>query len=142
MKLNASDGVVQMAKLTKKQQYMLFLLGEYYKIERLRLKKDFLDITISKAIFINLCRESMLVATQKRTLYRKLELLEKKKLVSYELRMLRLTKSGIRQCQAIEKEVAPYLQAIETIAQKKTKAKKGQAIFSTNNNPLCQNQVR
>lgn len=116
--------------LTNKQKYMLFILGEYYKKERRRLKKSFLDIAISKPVFIDLVMESGLVSKKERAVYKNLEVLERKRLIFYENRMLKLTNRGIKRFIELEKAIFPYLTAIRIIGRGEARAKKSQAIFS------------
>ena len=116
--------------LTNKQKYMLFILGEYYKKERNRLGKSFLDIAISKPVFIDLVLSSGLVSKKSRAVYKNLEVLEKKKLIFYENRMLKLTEQGFKRFGELEDAISPYLTAMRIIRGGKAKAKKSQTIFS------------
>ena len=59
-----------------------------------------------------------------RGLYRNLEVLEKKKLISYENKFLKLTKKGLIKAKEIDKEIKPYFAVINKIEKKKIKTKK------------------
>jgi len=116
--------------LTNKQKYMLFILGEYYNKERGRLKKEFLDIAISKPVFIDLVLSSGLVSKKSRAVYKNLEMLERKKLIYYENRMLKMTALGLKRFQELEAAISPYLIAMQILKSGKARAKKTQSVFS------------
>jgi hypothetical protein len=99
--------------LTKTQQRILYSLGQCY----IKLNQPFQDkpltVFISKIAFIELIKQAEFIKKQERALYKNLEILEKKKLIEYKDKKLRLTPRGKRVFNRIEKEIKPYLNIID-----------------------------
>ena len=110
---------------------MLFILGQYYRVMKKKFNIDFLEVVISKTDYISLVMKSGMVSKKERAIYKNLELLEKKKLVQYKNKMLRLTPKGNRIFNEINKEIQPFIDVVETIENKRVieYTKKPQTIF-------------
>lgn len=119
-------------KITKVQQFMLFILGQYYKEINRRYKTPFLKVTVSKVVFIGLARKSGIVLKQPRAIYKNLEFLEKRKYIKYEHKMLKFTPKGKKQFEKMNKYLQPYLDVVDKIKKGNYKKSKsgGQMIFS------------
>lgn len=117
--------------LTKKTKLILFALYWYYKEHNTRLKDTPLRLAISKVSFIDMVKKFQLAKKQPRALYKNLETLEKKKLISYRQKHLFLTDKGRKYIEKIMKDVEPYLNIIEEIRDKssKVKVKRTETIF-------------
>jgi coproporphyrinogen III oxidase-like Fe-S oxidoreductase len=96
-------------RVGKKQTFILFTLGQYYVQANEKLKKLPLEIVISKKVFIDIVRKANIAEKKERALYRNLETLEKKKLISYDNRNLKLTPRGQKMFTKLNREYGPYL---------------------------------
>ena len=74
--------------------FILFTLGKWYEEANKKIKVRPLRICISKKIFIELVTKAGFAKKQERALYKNLETLEKKKLINYDNKQLKLTKKG------------------------------------------------
>jgi DNA-binding PadR family transcriptional regulator len=119
-------------KATKTQKFMLFSLGAWFEEANERIKDKPLKVSISKALFIDLVQNAGIAEKQERALYKNLETLEKKKLVSYKHRELELTAKGNRLYQEIKKELSPYFNVRKKLTEKSPTSytKKVQTVFS------------
>lgn len=128
---------MRISKITKKQQFMLFILGQYYRQINHKFKTHFLKVTVSKVEFIDIVKKSGIVSKQARAIYKNLEDLEKNRLIEYTHHLLKFRKEGIKEFERINKDIQPYLDAVEIIKQKKILKSKeaGQMIFWTKNQP-------
>ncbi len=95
--------------LTKAHQLVLYSLGECYRQLNRRFEAAPLEVSVSKGLFIKLLMDAGLVGKKERALYKNLELLEKKKFVSYINRQLRFTPRGYKAFSNINKNISPYL---------------------------------
>jgi len=99
--------------LTKTQQKILFSLGLCYQ----KLNQPYLDkpikVFISKIEFIELIKSADFIKKQERALYKNLEILEKKKLIEYPEKKIKLTNKGQKLFNSIEKEIKPFLETID-----------------------------
>jgi predicted methyltransferase len=116
-----------------KQKLILFALGEYYRESNKRLKNKSLEIVIPKYVFIDLITKLKITEKKPRAIYKNLEKLEKKKLITYKNRSMRLTEKGKKLFNTLSKEVNPYLRILKTLEKTNTfkYTKKAQTIFST-----------
>ena len=115
----------------KRQKLILYALGEYYKESNKTLKGRSLEVVAPKYVFIDLLRKLKLTEKKPRALYRNLETLEKKKLISYSDKNLHLTAKGMKMFNEISSEVDPYvnvLRVLETIEAFR-KSKKSQTVL-------------
>ena len=85
----------------------LYSLGQCYRQLNRRFDNAPLEVAISKVVFI----ETLLRAMEKkeRALYRNLELLQKKKLISYTNKELRFTERGYKHFLNIQKKIEPFI---------------------------------
>ncbi|MBS3124525.1 hypothetical protein J4437_07915 [Candidatus Woesearchaeota archaeon] len=95
-------------KLTLVQQLMLFSLGQYYEMLNQPLVETPLRLQTSKITFIELLLKAKILSKHERAIYKNLEDLEKKKLIAYENRMIRLTDLGLKELQRIRKEISQF----------------------------------
>ena len=99
--------------LTKVQQRILFSLGECHtKLNQPYADKP-LKVFVSKIDFIELVKKADFVKKQDRALYKNLELLEKKKLIEYKDKKIKLTQKGKSLFNKIEKEIRPFIEIKE-----------------------------
>ena len=95
-------------KLTKTQRLILYSLGQFYKSLNQPLTQKNLRLRTSKIAFIELLLSSKTVGKQERTLYKNLESLEEKKLITYEKRMICFTENGLKILEKINKETKQF----------------------------------
>ncbi len=95
-------------KLTLVEQLMLFSLGEYYEVLNQPLIENNLRLQTSKITFIELLLKTNVLPKHERAVYKNLEILEKKKLIAYENKMVRFTDLGLKQLQNIRKEISLF----------------------------------
>ncbi len=95
--------------LSKQQAFVLFSLGRCYEECDRRFADKPISVKMSKKAFIGLARSVGMVKKGERAMYKNLEDLEKRKLVSYENSSLRLTDKGERHFQSILSRTEPYL---------------------------------
>ena len=70
-------------KSTKVQNYILFTLGKWFEEANEYIKDRPLEVSISKASFIEVVKTADFAKKQERALYKNLEILEKKKLINF-----------------------------------------------------------
>lgn len=104
--------------LTPTHKLMLFAIGSWYLEANKKLKDKQLEVSISKAIFIDIIKKAGLVEKQPRAIYKNLELLEKNKLIKYENKSLSLTKKGQKIFLKIYQENRPYVNVVKLLAEK------------------------
>lgn len=95
--------------LNKTQQRILYSLGQCYQKLNEPYQDKPLKVRISKIAFIELLKQAEFVSQQPRALYKNLKLLEKRKLIEYLDKKIRLTQKGQRFFNKIEKEVKPFV---------------------------------
>lgn len=117
--------------LTKKQRLILYALGSWYLEANKKLKDQSLEIAISKAVFIDLIKKAHITERDERTLYKHLETLEKKKIISYKSKNLALTAKGRRLFEEINEELLPFTTVLEILKAKDplSYSRKAQTIF-------------
>ena len=81
-------------KSTKTLRFMLYSLGAWFEEANKKIKNKSLKVSISKTTFIDLVKTAKFAKKQERALYKNLEILEKKKLLSYNNKELKLTERG------------------------------------------------
>jgi len=123
-------------KTTKKQMFILFILGMWYLEANKKIKNKNLEVAISKSVFIDLVKKAQFVEKKERALYKNLEILEKKKLINYKNRNLALTQRGMKLFNKLNSEVSPYLSILSIIKSKNplSYTKKAQTIFRNKKN--------
>ena len=95
--------------VSKQQEYVLFALGRCYEECDRRFANTPVNVQLSKMNFIELAREAGMVKKGVRALYKNLENLEKKKLVAYKNKSLKLTTKGEKVFHSLLKNVEPYI---------------------------------
>ena len=96
-------------KVSKPQAFVLFALGRCYEECERRFADKPLKINMSKKAFIQLARAAGMVRKGERAMYKNLENLEKKKLIEYKNRSLKLTLRGEKYFHDILNKIEPYL---------------------------------
>lgn len=109
-------------KLSKKHQFVLYSLMEYLKKLNKKFRDQPLEASVSKIDFIRLLQNMKITKKSQRGLYKNLEVLEKRKLIAYENRFLKLTQRGLKFVQRKETELAPYFRLIVNLERGKVKA--------------------
>jgi len=97
-------------RLNKTERLILFSLGEFYGQLNQPLQEKPLKLRTSKVVFITFLLHSKIITTQERALYKNLELLESKKLISYEGRMIHFTNMGLEILERIRDEIEKFVQ--------------------------------
>ena len=105
-------------KRSKTHSFILFSLGAWFEEANKRIEDRPLEVSISKKTFIELVMNAGIAKKQERALYKNLEHLEKKKLVSYINTGLELTKKGQKRYDKIKSEMAPYINVLEKLVTK------------------------
>ena len=98
-----------MGGLSRPQAFVLFSLGRCYEECDRRFADKPLVVNMSKKAFIELARAASMVSKGERAMYKNLESLEEKKLLSYENKTLRLTSRGEKYFQELLSRIEPYL---------------------------------
>ncbi len=105
-------------KRSKVHGFILFSLGAWFEEANRRIKDKPLRITISKRIFIDLVQNAGMAKKQERALYKNLEVLEKRRLISYKNKELALTKRGQKLYDNIKKDMGFYTNVLEKLVTK------------------------
>lgn len=110
-------------KLTKTQRLILYALGHFYTSLNQPLMEMPVQVRTSKIAFIEHLLAAKKISKQERALYKNLETLEDKNLISYENRMIIFTESGLKELEKINREIGHFT-ALETyFEQEKPKGK-------------------
>ena len=96
-------------KLTKTERLILFSLGQFYKQLNQPLTAKPITVRTSKIAFITFLLHSEIITKQQRALYKNLEALEDKKLISYEKRMIKFTEEGLDILDKINQEIEQFI---------------------------------
>lgn len=108
---------------------MLYALGRYYEVSSRSVSKD-LAIHLPKSVFIDFVRKVELFDKGERAIYKNLEYLEGRKLVSYENRSLSLTERGRKQYKELKEGLKPYFEVNNIVVREKVKkSKRLQTVF-------------
>ena len=100
-------------KLTKTHRLILYALGQFYQQLNQPLKEKPLQLRTSKIAFITFLLHSGIITKHERALYKNLELLEKKKLITYDHRMIQFTEQGLDILEKIDSEIQQFVQIEE-----------------------------
>ena len=111
-------------KLNIKEKLMLYALGKYYDISAKVLPNTELAIHLPKTIFIDFIRKVELFDKGERAIYKNLEYLEDRKLVSYANKNLSLTEKGQKIYERIKADVRPYFEMNKIIVDDRVKQSK------------------
>jgi hypothetical protein len=96
-------------KLTRTQRLLLYSLGQFYQRLNQPLAQKPVRLRTSKIAFIELLLSSKIITQQERALYKNLEILERKKLIAYENRMIRFTDHGLAILHKINSEIKQFI---------------------------------
>lgn len=110
-------------KLAKPQRLILHALGQFYTSLNQPLVEKPVQMRTSKIAFIEHLLQSKIISKQERALYRNLETLENKKLISYENKMIRFTESGLKELEKINQEIQQFIFLEQYFRQEKPKRK-------------------
>ncbi len=99
--------------LTPTHKLILHSLGQFYRSLNQPLSEKPLRVRTSKIAFIELLLKSSLISKQERAVYKNLELLERKKFIRYENRMITLTERGLKELGKVQKELEKIQQEIQ-----------------------------
>ncbi len=121
--------------LTRVQKFILYTLGIWYEEANKRLRDKPVEIAVSKGVFIDLVKKAKIVEKQERALYKNLEVLEAKRLISYTNKDLALTERGKKHFLQLSTELHPYLYVGRLLREKDplSYSKKVQTVFSREN---------
>ena len=95
-------------KLAKPQRLILFALGQFYASLNQPLVEKPVQMRTSKIAFIEHLLQSKIISKQERALYKNLETLELKKLITYENKMIIFTEVGLKELEKIDKEIQQF----------------------------------
>lgn len=118
-------------KRSKVHGFILFSLGAWFEEANKRIGDKPLQVSISKKTFIELVINAGIAKKQERALYKNLEQLEKKKLISYTNKELELTKKGQKAYTKVKSEIGPYVNVLDKLITKSPTSytRKVQTIF-------------
>ncbi|MBU1622857.1 MAG: hypothetical protein KJ597_04760 [Nanoarchaeota archaeon] len=118
-----------MIKLSKPERLILYSLGEFYKQLNQPLKEKPLQLRTSKIAFITFVLHSEIITKQERALYKNIESLEKKKLITYDKRMIKFTEKGLKILARIEQEIEQFVKISEYFRRKEMPKSKLQTVI-------------
>lgn len=114
--------------ISKQEKVILYALGIYHNCAAKKFSN--LEPRISKAIFIDLLTKSKIVNKKQRALYKNLEDLEDKNMITYSTNSLKLTKKGHRVFCRILKDISSYISITNNLTERTfTNARKLQTSF-------------
>lgn len=99
--------------LTPTHKLILHSLGQFYRSLNQPLSEKPVRVRTSKIAFIELLLKSSLISKQERAVYRNLELLEQKKLIRYENRMIKFTERGLKELTKVQRELVDAEQKLQ-----------------------------
>lgn len=105
-------------KSTRVQNFMLFTLGKWFEEANKKIKDQNLAVSINKVTFIDLVKKAEIAEKQERALYKNLEMLEEKKLISYKNKELKLTERGRKLYEDIDKRIQPFFNVYNKLKEK------------------------
>lgn len=106
--------------LSKKEEFILYALGQSYKSFNKLFSNKPLQVTISKPLFIDLMISSKSVNKKERAIYKNLEALEKKKYVKYHGNELGFTKKGLTLFKRMNTEITEYIDLVAHLYEPRT----------------------
>ena len=116
--------------LNKKHKFILYALYHYLREANKQFKDKPLEMSVSKIVFIDALKKTNIADKSERALYRNLEILESKNLITYENKFLKPTIKGLKMFLEMHKELFPYIHMVGIIKQEaNTMAKKSQTYF-------------
>ncbi len=109
--------------LTKPQRLILYALGHFYTSLNQPLVEKPVHVQTSKIAFIEHLLAAKKISKQERALYKNLEMLQDKRLISYENRMIMFTESGLKELEKINTEIDHFTALEKYFEQEKPKGK-------------------
>lgn len=110
-------------QLTKTQRLILFALGQFYASLNQPLVEKPVQVRTSKIAFIEHLLEAKIIAKQERAVYKNLETLEQKKVITYDNRMIMFTELGLKEVEKINGEIQQFISLEQYFQQVKPKGK-------------------
>ena len=110
-------------KLTRTQRLILFALGRFYLSLNQPLVEKPVQIRTSKIAFIEHLLRAKRISNQERALYKNLESLENKKLISYQNKMIVFTETGLKELEKISAEIQQFIELEKYFQQEKPKGR-------------------
>ncbi|MBI4144068.1 hypothetical protein HY486_02385 [Candidatus Woesearchaeota archaeon] len=101
--------------ISKEQTFILFVVGSCQDALAQKFANKPVSVRLSKQSFIQLAMNSGIAQKKERALYKNLQDLEERKLVSYDCKHLCLTPRGARQYSSIARKLKPYISASKII---------------------------
>jgi hypothetical protein len=101
--------------LTDKKKEMLFILGQFLMETDRKFAETPLQVSVSKAEFIDIIKDMKAVSKTERTIYKDLEDLQQRRYIIYDERDLRISKKGLNEYESITKELGRLLQLADSI---------------------------
>jgi hypothetical protein len=111
-------------KISKTHRLILYSLGQFYRQLNQPLQQKPIELETSKIAFITFLLHSGIVTKQSRALYKNLEILEEKKLIAYNHRMIHFTDKGLQILIKIDAEVEMFLSIQKFFVKKVVKPRK------------------
>ena len=102
-------------KLSQQQTLVLYALGEMCQCINTRFSQEALEACITKAAFIRLVQSIKLFSKKERALYKNLEMLEAKKIITYAEKKVLLSKIGQKKFAQLTHQITPFLQMRDVI---------------------------
>lgn len=99
-------------RISRPQRFILFTLGKCYEASSKRFVEKPLELSLSKAAFIDLALKAGITQKKIRSLYKNLESLEKNKLIFYKNKNLFLTAKGNKLFEKIRKNMEPFINVL------------------------------
>ncbi len=110
-------------QLTTAQRLILFALGRFYTTLNQPLVEKPVQVRTSKIAFIEHLLEAKIIVKQERALYKNLEALEQKKVITYDNKMIMFTESGLKEVEKINREIHMFISLERYFQQVKPKGK-------------------
>ncbi len=110
--------------LSNAKKEMLFILGQFFKKTDNRFSNFPLDVSVSKAEFIDVILSMKIVSKTERAIYRNLEVLQKDKLIFYNSRDLQMTLKGFAEYEKLRLEVEKFIKIAHSVDKGRIKFKR------------------
>lgn len=110
-------------QLTKAQRLILFALAQFYAALNQPLVEKPVQARTSKIAFIEHLLEAKIIAKREREMYKNLETLEQKKVITYDNKTIVFTESGLQEVEKISQEIHMFISLERYFQQVKPKGK-------------------
>jgi hypothetical protein len=114
--------------LGKTERLIIYSLGQFYQKLNQELQETPLQVRTSKITFIEMLNDSNLISKQERTLYKNIESLESKKLITYDGKKIKFTPEGLAILEQINQE-AQQLNSLKDYFQQAKPKRKLQSVI-------------